>query len=146
MNKLFSAGMDMKIHEYDVTTFKTVPHKEDILSDADDDGNRTKPDERKHTKCITDLLPIPDLGLIASCSLDATMILWKMDGLVFKSKHTCHTKGIYCLEWIDDNKLILSAGFDHDIFIWNPIVTEKIFTLKGHNHSMVGVKWLKGTN
>jgi WD40 repeat protein len=35
---------------------------------------------------------------------------------------------------------------DHDIYIWNPIVKEKIFMLKGHNHSMVGVKWLKGTN
>jgi hypothetical protein len=41
--------------------------------------------------------------------------------------------------------MILSAGFDHDIFAWNPCVTKSIFKLKGHNHSLAGVKWLPGT-
>lgn len=95
---------------------------------------------------ITDLLPIPEMGLIASCSLDSNMILWSMRDMQFKSMHTDHQKGIYSLEWYADHKLIFSAGLDHDIYIWNPIVKEKIFMLKGHNHSMVGVKWLKGTN
>ena len=30
--------------------------------------------------------------------------------------------------------------------IWNPIVHKKIFMLKGHNHALVGVKWMPGTN
>jgi WD40 repeat protein len=42
--------------------------------------------------------------------------------------------------------LLLSAGLDHDIFIWNPYVKKKIFLLKGHNHSLVGVKWLPNSN
>jgi hypothetical protein len=32
------------------------------------------------------------------------------------------------------------------VLIWNPIVHRKIFMLKGHNHSLVGVKWMPGTN
>lgn len=50
------------------------------------------------------------------------------------------------MEYYSPSNLILSAGVDHEIFIWNPIVEGKIFTLPGHNHSLVGVKWLKGTN
>jgi len=42
--------------------------------------------------------------------------------------------------------LLLSAGLDHDIYIWNPYVKKKIFLLKGHNHSLVGVKWLPKSN
>ena len=86
------------------------------------------------------------MGLIASASLDSNMCLWSMETLKGKSIHTDHTKAITSLEWYADNRLILSAGMDHDIFIWNPICKERIFTLKGHNHSLVGVKWLKGTN
>ena len=60
--------------------------------------------------------------------------------------HTDHEKKIYSLDWVENQKLILSAGLDHDIYIWNPIVKKFIYNLKGHNHSLVGVKWLKGTN
>ena len=42
--------------------------------------------------------------------------------------------------------MLMSCGLDHDIYIWNPICDAKIFMLKGHNHSLVGVKCLKGTN
>ena len=55
-------------------------------------------------------------------------------------------KGVFNLDWYADNHLILSAGSDHDVFIWNPHVTKKIFNLTGHNHSLVGVRWMKGTN
>ena len=78
-----------------------------------------------------DLLPIPEMGLIASASLDSNMCLWSMADLKGKSIHTDHQNGIYSLEWYEDQKLILSAGLDHDIYIWNPIVKEKIFQLKG---------------
>jgi WD40 repeat protein len=54
--------------------------------------------------------------------------------------------GVLSLDWYADNNLILSAGLDHDVFIWNPHVQKKIFLLKGHNHSLVGVKWMTGTN
>jgi WD40 repeat protein len=69
-----------------------------------------------------------------------------MTTLKGKSIHTDHTSKIYSLDWVENQKLILSAGLDHEIYIWNPIVKGRINNLKGHNHSLVGVKWLKGTN
>ena len=53
---------------------------------------------------------------------------------------------MYSLDWYPDASILLSAGLDHDIFIWNPYVDWRIFLLKGHNHSLVGVKVLPGTH
>lgn len=69
-----------------------------------------------------------------------------MDNLQPKAPLLGHTMPLYSLDWYADNHLILSAGLDHDVFIWNPHVQKKIFLLKGHNHSLVGVKWMPGTN
>lgn len=95
---------------------------------------------------ICDLLPIPDLGILASAGLDNKICLWKMDTMKPKDALIGHQKGVYSLDYFPENQLILSAGFDHDVLIWNPIVHRKIFMLKGHNHSLVGVKWMPGTN
>ncbi len=69
-----------------------------------------------------------------------------MDTLQPKPPLIGHERGVYSLDWYKDNHLILSAGLDHDVMIWNPHVNKKIFALKGHNHSLVGVKWMPGTN
>ena len=42
--------------------------------------------------------------------------------------------------------MILSAGLDHDIYLWNPQVRRSVFNMKGHNHSLIGVKWVKATH
>ena len=40
----------------------------------------------------------------------------------------------------------MSAGFDHDAFIWSPFVNTLLFTLKGHTSSLVGCQCVEGTN
>lgn len=55
---------------------------------------------------------------------------------------------MYSLEWCDwsqMNQCLISAGLDHEAFIWNTYVKEKIFLLRGHNHPLVGVKCLPDT-
>ena len=86
------------------------------------------------------------MGKMATASSDSNMILWNIHDLTPVSIHEDHKESIYSLEYYADEQLILSAGRDHDVKIWNPIVKESIFFLKGHNHHLVGVKWLKGTN
>lgn len=94
---------------------------------------------------VYDILPIHDMNLVVS-TLDKCMNIWTMSKLEHKTIHSGHARAIIQLEWLESNRLILTAGLDHDIFIWNPLVTEKIYMLKGHSHSLVGVKWLRGTN
>ena len=40
------------------------------------------------------------------------------------------------------NQCLVSAGLDHDAYIWNTYVSTNIFLLRGHNHPLVGVKCL----
>jgi WD40 repeat protein len=138
--RLFTGGCDAQIHAFDVKEMKEISFN---TTRKEDDKEKV---DVKHTETILDLLPIPEMQRIASASMDTNMCIWDMNTMQGKSIHTDHQNGIYSLEWFPDQSLILSAGFDHDIYIWNPIVTDKIFQLKGHNHSLVGVKWLKGTN
>lgn len=99
-----------------------------------------------HEGPILDLLPIPEQGILVSCGIDAKICLWNLKNL--EGKHTLvgHQLGVYSLDWYSDANILLSAGLDHDIYIWNPYVDKRIFLLKGHNHSLVGVKHLKGTH
>lgn len=41
--------------------------------------------------------------------------------------------------------MLLSAGFDHEAYVWNAYVTDRIFLLRGHNHPLIGVRCLEGT-
>jgi WD40 repeat protein len=139
VNRLFTGGLDRKIHCYDIEKLEEEqrpPAREknesgDMPFDLDDPIHYNKHDKleelRFHTHPITALLPIPEMNLIASASADAKMILWSMRDLAFKSAHTDHQGAIHCLEWYADQQLILSAGFDHDVYIWNPIVRDRIF-------------------
>ena len=43
------------------------------------------------------------------------------------------------------NQCLLSAGLDHEAFVWNTYVKDKIFLLRGHNHPLVGIKCLPDT-
>lgn len=72
--------------------------------------------------------------------------MWNLKNLEGKHVLVGHQLGVYSLDWYADTNILLSAGLDHDIYIWNPYVDKRIFLLKGHNHSLVGVKHLKGTH
>ena len=129
LNRIFTAGLEGEIHAYNI--------------DLKDVG---KNDEIIHTGDIMDLLPIPSMGYIASAGMDRKIVLWDMATLRFNKLFTNgHQLGVHTLDWYADMNMILSAGLDHDIFMWNPQVKKNVFLLKGHNHSLIGVKWIKGT-
>jgi WD40 repeat protein len=37
------------------------------------------------------------------------------------------------------NQCLVSAGLDHEAFIWNTYVKERIYKLRGHNYPLIGV-------
>ena len=104
MNRIFTAGLEGEIHAYNI--------------DLKDVG---KNDEMIHTGDIMDLLPIPSMGYIASAGMDRKIVLWDMATLRFNKLFTNgHQLGVHTLDWYADMNMILSAGLDHDIFMWNP--------------------------
>lgn len=52
---------------------------------------------------VLDLLPIPEVGYLASAGMDTKICLWHIDTL--KPKHVLrgHKRGVHTLDWIPDN-------------------------------------------
>ena len=111
-----------------------------------DEIDKNDEQEIKHTDFIMDILPIVSHNRLATASLDKNICLWDLRKLKPLKLLKDHQAGVYCLEWNEEMNILISCGLDHDIYVWNPICDKKIFMLKGHNHSLVGVKCLKGTN
>jgi WD40 repeat protein len=46
------------------------------------------------------------------------------------------------MAYSEKHKIIVSCGFDFEVFVWNPYLEEKIMKLDGHEHPLVGVSAL----
>ena len=82
--------------------------------------------------------------LVSSC-MKGMICEWNLEDLEPRGNLKGHTMGVYSLDWSEKIASLFSAGIDHDIFIWNPFVPTRIFVLKGHNHSLVGIKCVPNT-
>ena len=140
---LYTGGNDAIIHIYDLRNFR----EKSILTGWNPFLKRDE-DQTGHSGPIMDILPIKEQGILATAALDGKICLWDSEtekNLKTLGGESNHQKGITCLDWYPINHFLLSAGLDHDVFIFNTFVREKIFTLKGHSHPLVGVKWVPGT-
>jgi WD40 repeat protein len=68
------------------------------------------------------MIAMPKLQFLASAALDGLLILWNTIEddihMVFRE----HKRGIVSLAFNESLILLFSAGFDHDIFVWNPYI------------------------
>lgn len=94
----------------------------------------------EHDGMVTDLIAVPKLEFLISCSQDKKVILWDMISAAPRRIYRNHTKGVLSLAFNQEYRLLFSAGFDHDIYVWNPYIDSVAFTIEGHNSSLVGVK------
>ena len=140
VSMIYTAGSDAIIHYYDTDTLKKKGHlsgwnpfyKKDIQ-------------QYGHAGPITDLLPLKNHQVLVSAALDAKICLWDITNHTFKKELIGHDKGVYALDYYEPLDYLVSAGLDHEVFVWNPYVSERIFTLRGHNHPLIGVKNVKNT-
>lgn len=106
------------------------------------DSKKTDPAKilHGHNDMVTDLIAVPKLEFLISCSQDRKVILWDMISAEPGRVYGSHTKGVLSLAFNQEYRLLFSAGFDHDIYVWNPYIDSVAFTIEGHNSSLVGVK------
>lgn len=108
--------------------------------------NKAKTQPQKdnfHSDVITCLLPLNKLQFLASASLDRKIILW--DTIENKKKReykNYHKKGIVALDFNENLILLISGGFDHEIFVWNPYIDSPVHNLSGHAAPIVSLKFV----
>ena len=99
-----------------------------------------------HSRVIMDMIAMPKLQFLASASMDGRLILW--DTITNKKKRTYyeHQRGIVSLAFNEALILLFSAGFDHDICVWNPYIDNLIYKISGHTSPLLGVDVIDGTS
>ena len=83
---------------------------------------------------------------MASAALDCNLILWDTINYEMKRVYKEHTRGIVSLAFNESLILLFSAGFDHDLCVWNPYIDNLIFKIQGHSSPLVGVLVIEGTS
>ena len=101
---------------------------------------------RGHKDMIVKLCEIPELGLLASASLDDTINLYSIEEFKHWGTLVGHKKGVRRLAWGHD--LLFSCGFEFNIFCWALDVDETgdksasgeiVITLKGHEVMLLDI-------
>lgn len=50
-----------------------------------------------------------------------------------------HKKAVREIAYSEKHKILVSCGFDFEVFVWNPYYAKYIIKLEGHEHPLVGV-------
>eukprot|EP00698_Gefionella_okellyi_P015160 TRINITY_DN4268_c0_g1_i2.p1 TRINITY_DN4268_c0_g1~~TRINITY_DN4268_c0_g1_i2.p1 ORF type:complete len:822 (+),score=180.50 TRINITY_DN4268_c0_g1_i2:76-2541(+) len=130
--RVYTGGIDGHIRAFEIDGLKNV-----FALDL--------PSKPIHTKWVTDLLEIPNLGMLLSASMDA--LVHMMDVETMQVLHTLHehTKGVSVLDYSKTFRASLSAGYDRDIIMWNPYVRSIFYRLVGHQQPVTGLHAADGS-
>ena len=100
---------------------------------------------RAHMDVVTDLVALPDLGLLVTSSLDSMILVWDLN--THKLRHTLdgHLKGVHSLAYIASQRYLISTSYDKVCKVWNPLLEEPLFNLYGHVGIIVGLRVVVGS-
>jgi len=98
-----------------------------------------------HTDIITGLESISSMGFLLSCSMDASVRMYDLQGGVEKNRFIGHRAGVVGIAYSNEYRFLLSAGSDHQVCVWSPFADKVVFTLRGHHAPLIGVQFVTGT-
>jgi WD40 repeat protein len=134
------------ISAWEVRRFQAGQQSEPRITTVTDRHRLKHPDGRSaHRDLIQEMLVIPGHALLASTGMDSVINLWSSQTLTFRKERLGHKNGVRTLAWSDDGEghgLLLSAGFDLDILVWDILssATAPVFRLRGHLSPVLGIQ------
>jgi U3 small nucleolar RNA-associated protein 13 len=94
-----------------------------------------------HKKEISDISISPDESLIASCSSDRTVKLWKASDLSL-IKEFKHKNGVWSIDFSPVDKVLITACSDFKIRIWSLSTGAVLNIYEGHDQSVLKVSYI----
>lgn len=109
-------------------------------------GNQAKVNDPSHPNrgetIVTMLLELPVLAQMASCGIDRNVMIWDVLNGRLRQTLTGHEMGVRCMAFATSTKVLVTGGFDYNLFVWNPYVGKSIHIIQGHTASIVGIEML----
>jgi len=96
-----------------------------------------------HSDMIMHMLVIHDKKLMATCSMDKSIILWGLENFQKKNVLNGHSHGVRKLAYSDGT--LISVGFEYEAVVWDLVSKEVVFTLSGHKSGIVDVLMMPST-
>jgi len=119
--KLYSAGRDLTIREWDVESGENLRTFEE------------------HTSRVRGLDISPDGTQLISGSDDFTLKLWDLEtGLAIKT-FIGHDSFVYRAHFSPDGKYILSTGFNLNVILWDAESGNPIWKMQGHSPNSIDI-------
>ena len=82
---------------------------------------------------------IPKWDLVASGSMDGSLLLWDVERERLRGRITGHSHGIRFLKYMEDIDVLLSAGFENDVCCWDVKTRSLMLKLTGHRATVCGI-------
>ncbi|CAB1111910.1 unnamed protein product [Ectocarpus sp. CCAP 1310/34] len=99
-----------------------------------------------HTGAVTSACVLPHPEVFVTGSLDADIRVtykavryWRR-AAQFTRVMKGHSRGVVTIDYSPTQRVIVSAGFDHDILVWSPVAGQVICRLSGHGCSLVAAR------
>jgi len=94
---------------------------------------------KAHETIINAIAESSTYKLILTGAMDAKINLWDNETRAHKGTLKKHKRGVTCLVFSEANDLLLSAGFELEIFCWDLFNKQVVLQLKGHHFPPNGI-------
>ena len=96
--------------------------------------------EYKRRNSVSCILLLGKLQLLAASYYNGNIILWDPLLKDFRKYYFDQETGVYSMSYDISKNLLITAGFNHDIFIYDPYIDNSaIYKLSGHNWSLSSI-------
>ena len=92
-----------------------------------------------HSQRIRCFENIPKWDLVATGSMDSTLLLWDVERARLRGKIKGHTHGVRFLKYLEAMDVLMSAGFENEVFCWDVKTRSLLLKLVGHRAPMCGI-------
>mmetsp|Transcript_58012 Transcript_58012/g.111881 ORF Transcript_58012/g.111881 Transcript_58012/m.111881 type:complete len:1193 (+) Transcript_58012:138-3716(+) len=125
---------------------RPMRHKETDAEYGSSDKNQCQVSREIRTQggenIVTMLLELPLLARLASCGVDRNVMIWDVYTGRWMQTLKGHTMGVRCMAFAASIKVLVSGGYDYDLFVWNPYVKTSIHQIPGHQAPIVAIEVL----